>query len=51
VTANSSSAGTQRTATLIGAHRLRIGKIAVYRGEPSWVFMNVEGSAYDGSAV
>jgi hypothetical protein len=51
VTANSQSAGTQRTATLIGAHRLRIGKIAVYRGEPSWVFMNVEGSAYDGRAV
>ncbi len=51
MTANSPSAGTQRTATLIGAHRLRIGKIAVYRGEPSWVFMNLEGSAYDGRAV
>ncbi len=25
--------------------------MAVYRGEPSWVFMNVEGSAYDGRTV
>ena len=25
--------------------------MAFYRGEPSWVFMNLEGSAYDGRAV
>jgi hypothetical protein len=51
VTANSLRADTPRTATLLGADSLRIGKVAVYRGEPSWVFMNVEGSAYDGRAV
>ncbi len=51
MTANSRRADAARTATLLGAHSLRIGKIAFYRGEPSWVFMNVEGSAYDGRAV
>jgi hypothetical protein len=51
VTANSRQADAARTATLLGAHSLRIGKIAFYRGEPSWVFMNLEGSAYDGRAV
>jgi hypothetical protein len=51
VTANSRRADAARTATLLGAHSLRIGKIAFYRGEPSWVFMNLEGSAYDGWAV
>jgi hypothetical protein len=51
VTANSRRADAARTATLLGAHSLRIGKIAFYRGEPSWVFMNVEGSAYDGRAI
>ena len=49
--ANSRRADAPRTATLLGAHSLRIGKIAFYRGEPSWVFMNIEGSAYDGRAV
>ena len=51
MTANSRRADAARTATLLGAHSLRIGKIAFYRGEPSWVFMNLEGSAYDGRAV
>ena len=51
MTANSRQADAARTATLLGAHSLRIGKIAFYRGEPSWVFMNLEGSAYDGRAV
>ena len=51
MTANSRQADAARTATLLGAHSLGIGKIAFYRGEPSWVFMNLEGSAYDGRAV
>ncbi len=51
MTANSRRADAQRTATLLGAHSLRVGKVAFYRGEPSWVFMNLEGSAYDGRAV
>jgi hypothetical protein len=51
VTANSRRADAARTATLLGAHSLGIGKIAFYRGEPSWVFMNLEGSAYDGRAL
>jgi hypothetical protein len=51
VTANSRQADAARTATLLGDHSLGIGKIAFYRGEPSWVFMNLEGSAYDGRAV
>jgi hypothetical protein len=41
----------QRTAVLLGVHHHRVGQIAAYRGEPSWVFMNIEGSAYDGKAV
>jgi hypothetical protein len=36
---------------LLSAHHHRVGQIAVYRGDPSWVFMNIEGSAYDGKAV
>jgi hypothetical protein len=51
VTASSPIAGTHRTATLLGAQSLRIGNIVVYPGKPSWVFMNVEGSAYGGRAV
>lgn len=44
-------AGPQRTAMLLGAHQHRVGQVAVYRGDPSWVFMNIEGAAYDGKAV
>lgn len=44
-------AGAKRTATLMGARQHRIGQIAVYRGDPSWVFMNIEGSTYKGKAV
>ena len=41
----------QRTGMLLSAHHHRVGQIAVYRGDPSWVFINIEGSAYDGKAV
>jgi hypothetical protein len=51
VTTIAPQAGPQRIAMLLGAHHYRVGQIAVYRGDPSWVFMNIEGSAYDGKAV
>ena len=41
----------RRTAMLLSAQHNRVGQIAVYRGDPSWVFINIERSAYDGKAV
>jgi len=40
-----------RTAMLLSAQHHLVGRIAAYRGDPSWVFINIERSAYDGKAV
>lgn len=37
-----------RTGTFEDAAGQNLGQIVVYRGNPSWVFMNVNGSTYDG---
>jgi hypothetical protein len=37
-----------RTGTLEDASNQNLGQIVVYSGNPSWVFMNVKGSSYDG---
>jgi hypothetical protein len=37
-----------RTATLEDATSQNVGQIVVYDGNPSWVFMDVKGSSYDG---
>jgi hypothetical protein len=37
-----------RTGTFEDAANQNLGQIVVYGGNPSWVFMNVKGSSYDG---
>jgi hypothetical protein len=37
-----------RTGTFEDAARQNLGQIVVYGGNPSWVFMDVKGSSYDG---
>jgi hypothetical protein len=41
--------GIVRTGTFETADGRIMGQIVVYRGHPSWVFMNVDGPTYDGS--
>ena len=40
-----------RTATLLDAESHALGQIVVYRGNPSWVYMNVNDPGYDGQVT
>jgi hypothetical protein len=40
-----------RTGTFEDASSRVVGQIVVYGGNPSWVFMNVKGSSYDGAVT
>ena len=40
-----------RTATFETPNHLAVGQIVAYRGNPSWVFMNVDVADYDGRIV
>jgi hypothetical protein len=40
-----------RSASLLTAENRRVGQITVYRANPSWVFMNIEGSSYNGRVI
>jgi hypothetical protein len=40
-----------RTATFETPEHRAVGQIVVYRGNPSWVFMNVDVAGYDGRVV
>ncbi|HLX77958.1 MAG TPA: hypothetical protein VKR27_03670 [Acidimicrobiales bacterium] len=42
---------TLRTGTFVTAHSRVMGQIVAYRGRPSWIFMNVDGSNYTGRIV
>lgn len=39
------------TGALISAQGRRVGQINLYRGDPSWVFMNIQGSTYNGRVI
>lgn len=51
VTASAPQDQTVRIATFVGEHARVLGEIVVYRGNDSWVFMNINGSAYDGPVI